>query len=86
MFTNEYYRLEYNEKLGEFYYDPFAKRKEGRFGWEIISMVISKDQLMQFIDIVVAKYPNVNTGSGNGYPVYSEVMKMFNDFIGISDL
>jgi hypothetical protein len=86
MFTNEYYRLEYNEKLGEFSYESFTKRKEGKFGWEIISMVISKNELQQFIEKVIGKYPSVNSGSGLSYPKYNEVKKMFNDFIGISDL
>ncbi len=86
MASTDYYRLEYNEKQGVFRYDSFSKRKENPFGWETIAMVINLDDINKFIESVQENYPQVNTRQGDSFPKADMIRKMFNDFVGISEL
>ncbi len=82
----DYYRLEYNEKQGEFRYDSFLKRKDNPFGWETIAMVIALDDIKKFIDSVQKTYPQINSGEGEAFPKNDVIRRLFNDFMGISEL
>ena len=86
MATVDYFRLEYNEQQGLFAHDAFSKRKENQFGWETIAMVMCNDDIQLFIQSVQKIYPQVNTGQGDGFPKANTIRKLYNDFIGISDL
>ncbi len=82
----DYYRLEYNEKQGEFKYDAFSKRKENPFGWETIAMVIALDDIHKFIELVQTTYPQINSDQADSYPKTDVIRKMFNSYVGISEL
>ena len=86
MANSDYYRLEYNEKQGKFEYNSFSKRKEKLFGWETIAMVICQADLEKFMEIVKEVYPQISSGQGDPFPKTEVIRKMYNEFIGISDL
>jgi len=86
MATTDYFRLEYNEKQGTFKYDSFSKRKENLYGWETIAMVIALDDILKFLDEVKKTFPQIDTGGSENYPKADTIRKMFNSFIGISEL
>jgi hypothetical protein len=86
MGKTDYYRLEYNEKLGKFNFGPFSKRNENVYGWETISMVITLEELQRFIDLVVKDFPDLKSDEGKLFPELSEVKRRFNEFSGVSDL
>ena len=84
MVDTEYYRLEYNEKLGKFEFDSFSKRKENIIEWETIAMVIRKTDLELFLKYVSDKYPSMNTDTN--FPKAIEIKNLFNKFSGLSEL
>jgi hypothetical protein len=86
MTITDYYRLEYNEKQGAFKYDSFSKRKETPYGWDTIAMVISLEDVRKFLESVKITYPQIDSGEGENYPNTNTIRKMFNDYIGISEL
>jgi hypothetical protein len=81
-----YYRLEYNEKQGCFRFDPIAVRKDDRYGWETISMVIRPEEINAFIESVLKEFPNINSGKETEYPNAVLIKKRFNAFMGLSEL
>jgi len=86
MITLDYSRLEYNEKIGEFKYDSYTKRKENIYGWETIAMVMALDDIKKFIEKVQKTYPQINSGEGEIFPKTEVIKRMYNDYIGISEL
>ncbi len=82
----EYYRLEYNEKLGKFRYEPIAKRNDDRHDWETLSMVMNLEDIKHFINVVLTEFPAINSNNAIGCPKASEIKKRFNSFSGISEL
>ena len=83
----DYYRLEYNETLGKFRYEPISKRNDERYGWETISLVINITDVTKFLDKINQEFPNINNISTYAdFPKASEIKKRFSDYSGISEL
>ena len=82
----DYYRLEYNESLGKFRYEPITLRNDERYGWETLSMVINVEDVKNFIALMESEFPNINSGHVMDHPKASVIKKKFSSFSGISEL
>jgi hypothetical protein len=79
-----YWRLEYNEKVGQTNFEFVNKNNSNTFGWVTICDNLSENQSLEFCDLIYGKYPNINNLNGvitKNFPSASQIKNDFVEFL-----